>query len=81
MTAIAPVLVWCFAGWAGLRCGGTEPAHRGLAVADYILAAFLGPFSFLISFLAVHMLPNGEAEEGAAQSEVLGHEGQDRGQG
>lgn len=69
MTAIAPILVWCAAGLIGLRFGGTGPSRGGIAVADHILAAILGPFSFLISFLAVHMLPEPEAEDGSARTQ------------
>lgn len=68
MTAIAPILVWCAAGLIGLRFGGTGPAFGGMAVADHILAALLGPFSFLISFLAVRMLPEAETEDGLAET-------------
>lgn len=78
MAAIAPILVWCAAGLIGLRFGGTGPAHGGLVIADYILAALLGPFSFLISFLAVHMLPEPEIEDNLAKTEGLRQGGQDR---
>ena len=68
MTAIAPILVWCAAGLIGLRLGGTGPAHGRVAIADHILAALLGPFSFLITFLAVNMLPEPGAEDGSAST-------------
>jgi hypothetical protein len=55
--AVALVLVWCVAGLAGLHLGSVGAARGPAAWADSLFAAVLGPFSFLITMLALEMAP------------------------
>lgn len=66
MTTVALILVWCAAGLSGLYFGGVGPAGGFAALADRLFAATLGPFSFLISFLATQTLPETDLEDASA---------------
>lgn len=67
MTTVSLILLWCAAGLCGLYLGGTGPARGFAALADYGFAVLLGPFSFLLSFLATRMLPEVNVEGTSAR--------------
>jgi hypothetical protein len=60
MAAVSLVLVWCAAGVLGLLHANVGRGRGFAGVADWLFAALLGPFSFLISFLAGEMLDRAE---------------------
>lgn len=68
---LALVLLWVVAGISGLLSGGVGPARGAEAALDLFLAAALGPFTFLISYLALEMRPDEPPEDEASEPAPL----------